>query len=106
MANELADSMEVLADPDAWMQAAVVGGGYAGSAIVDSLIVGAAPGPDEVAGIAAGAGVAAGGYAFGGGYSNELVTGGLLFSVGSAAEYLGFKETVFNLGSGLNGGGN
>ena len=101
--NELADSMDVLADPDAWMEAAVVGGGYAGSAVVDSLIVGMAPGPDEAAGVASGATVAAGGYAFGGGYSGELVTGGLLFSVGSAAEYFGFKQTVMNLGSDLGG---
>ena len=101
MATELADSMDVLTDADAWTSAAVVGGGYAGSAIVDSLITGIMPGPDEAAGLVAGAGVAAGGYAYGAQYSSELVTGGLLFSIGSAAEYFGFKETVMDLGSDL-----
>ncbi|WP_136688324.1 hypothetical protein [Halorhabdus amylolytica] len=98
---ELADSMDVLTDVDAWTRAATVGGGYAGSAIVDSLIVGATPGPDEAAGIAAGAGVAAGSYAFAPReFRRDLVTGGMLFSVGSAAEYFGFKETILELGGG------
>lgn len=105
MANELADSMDVLADPEAWMQAAAVGGGYAGSAIVDSLIVGMAPGPDAVAGVASGAAVAAGGYSFAGDYSNEVVAGGMLFSIGSVAEHFGFKQQIFELGQ-SSGGGN
>ncbi|SEN04489.1 hypothetical protein SAMN05216388_1001234 [Halorientalis persicus] len=101
--NELADSMDVLADPDAWIQAAAVGGGYAGSAILDSLIVGMAPGPDAVAGVASGAAVGAGGYVYGGEYSEAMTTGGLLFAVGSVAEHFGFKQQIFELGQ---GGGN
>lgn len=101
MANELADSMDVLADPDTWLSTAAVGGSYAGSAITDSLITGMAPGPDEAAGVGAGAAVAAGGYAFGGDFSDEVVMGGTLYALGSAAEYFGFKQTVMNIGSDL-----
>lgn len=102
--SDLADSTEVLTDAGAWANAAAVGGGYAGSAIVDSLIVGATPGPSEVAGVAAGAGVAGAGYAFGGEFNTELATGGMLFSLGSVAEYFGFKQTVLDLGTDMGGG--
>lgn len=100
--NALADSMDVLTDVDAWLQAAAVGGGYAGSGIVDAAITGMAPGPDEVAGVGAGAVVAAGSYAFAPrSYRNSLVTGGLLYAIGSGAEWAGFKEPVLSLGSDL-----
>lgn len=96
VANDMTGSMDVLADPDMWEQAAATAGGYLGASLAQSTLEGSIPFdvPNEAYGLA----VAYGGYQFGGSYSSELAIGGAIYTIDSLAQRFGLKESVTSLG--------
>jgi hypothetical protein len=94
----MTDSVDVLADPDMWEQAAVTAGGYLGSSIAQSTLEGMVP--FDVPNEAYGLGVAYAGHQFGGSYSNEIAVGGMIYTADALAQRFGVKQSVTGFGGG------
>ncbi|WP_336001448.1 hypothetical protein [Halorientalis halophila] len=93
---ELADSFDALTDEDTVARSAAVAGGYLGSSMAQSTLEGAAPFdvPNELFGVAVG-GL---GYAYAPMYGEEILMGGVVYTLDAAAQRVGVKQSVTNLG--------
>jgi len=93
---EYETAMNTLTDADTYEQAGVAFAGYAAPSIIDNLadrFLGF-DAPDEVAGLVAIVLAAA----YGGDYSRPLMAGAGVYTAESAAERVGVRDTIVNLG--------
>lgn len=93
---ELEDSFDALTDSETVARSAAVVTGYLGSSIAQSTIDGMSPFdvPNEAYGLA----VAGAGYAYSPMYGEEILMGGVAYTLDSIAQRAGVKETVTDLG--------
>jgi len=96
---DFADATDPLMDTETYYQAGAGLAGYMGGFVAENVIDSRVDVPDELYGIAV---IAAAGFS-GVPYAEEIMVGGGIHAAESAAERVGVRSTIVNLGSGSGG---